>query len=113
MAEIVESISRVTDMIGEISAGAREQSMGIGQINTAVGELDTMTQQNAAMVGQTNAAAAEMREQAERLNATIASFRLSDDTDTASPRHNPPPAPLSTAPARSAVKEQAEEWVAF
>ncbi|SFH28382.1 methyl-accepting chemotaxis protein [Modicisalibacter xianhensis] len=78
MLEIVESIERVTDVIGEISAGAKEQSVGIGQVNTAVTELDNMTQHNASMVEQSSAAANEMREQAERLNALVASFRLSN-----------------------------------
>lgn len=79
MQEIVESIERITDVIGEISAGAREQSQGIGQVNTAVTELDNMTQHNASLVEESSSAADEMREQVERLNALIASFRLSDD----------------------------------
>lgn len=78
MQEIVEGIERVTDVIGEISAGAKEQSLGIGHVNTAVTELDNMTQHNASMVEQSSAAASEMRAQAERLNALIESFRLSD-----------------------------------
>lgn len=79
MQEIVESIERVTDVISEISAGTKEQSQGIGQINTAVTELDNMTQHNAAMVEQSSAAASEMQEQVKRLNALIGSFRLSQD----------------------------------
>lgn len=81
MQEIVGSIERITGVIGEISAGAREQSQGIGQVNTAVTQLDSMTQHNAAMVEQSSAAAREMREQAERLSALIAAFRLSDTND--------------------------------
>src|SRR5699024_9784021 len=57
MREIVEGVTRVTDVIAEISAGAREQSHGIGQINTAVAEMDTMTQQNSALVQQTSGTA--------------------------------------------------------
>ncbi|WP_235803680.1 methyl-accepting chemotaxis protein [Halomonas sp. GFAJ-1] len=79
MREIVESVSKVTDVIGEISAGAKEQSSGIGQINTAVAEMDTMTQQNAAMVQESTTAAADMRRHAEHLNELINSFILGDD----------------------------------
>ncbi len=68
MREIVASVSRVTDVIGEISAAAKEQSSGIGQVNAAVSEMDTMTQQNAVMVQQTSSAAGDMRNHAERLN---------------------------------------------
>lgn len=79
MRQIVESVSKVTDVIGEISAGAKEQSSGIGQINTAVAEMDTMTQQNAAMVQESTTAAADMRRHAEHLNELINSFILGDD----------------------------------
>ncbi|QTP60030.1 HAMP domain-containing protein [Billgrantia antri] len=82
MQEIVASIERITGVISEISAGAKEQSQGIAQVNIAVSELDNMTQHNASLVEQTSAAADEMREQVERLNDLIASFRLSDACDT-------------------------------
>jgi methyl-accepting chemotaxis protein len=76
MREIVASVRRVTDIIGEISAAANEQSSGIGQVNQAVTELDRMTQQNAALVEQSAAAATSMNEQAGRLTAAVAAFRL-------------------------------------
>ncbi len=84
MRDIVESVSKVTDVIGEISAGAKEQSSGIGQINTAVAEMDTMTQQNAAMVQESTTAAADMRRHAEHLNELINTFVLGDDEPQAS-----------------------------
>ncbi|KPF42472.1 chemotaxis protein [beta proteobacterium AAP51] len=76
MAEIVSGVKRVTDVIGEISGAANEQSHGIGEVNTAVTELDHMTQQNAALVEQSAAAAASMREQSARLAQSVAAFRL-------------------------------------
>tara|TARA_R110002020_G_scaffold13501_2_gene48653 strand:- start:13 stop:1797 length:1785 start_codon:yes stop_codon:yes gene_type:complete len=82
MREIVSSVAKVTDVIGEITAGAKEQSSGIGQINTAVAEMDTMTQQNAAMVQESTTAAANMRRHAEQLNQLINSFVLGDDEPT-------------------------------
>ena len=57
MSEIVGRVQRVSDIIGEITAAAAEQSDGIGQVNTAVTQLDQMTQQNAALVEQSAAAA--------------------------------------------------------
>lgn len=86
MREIVESVSKVTDVIGEISAGAKEQSSGIGQINTAVAEMDTMTQQNASMVEEATTAAADMRRHAEHLNELINSFVLGEDSASAPSR---------------------------
>ncbi len=76
MGEIVASVQRVSDIVGEISAAAVEQSSGIGQLTGAVAQLDQMTQQNAALVEQSAAAAESLREQATRLNGLVGSFRL-------------------------------------
>ena len=76
MSEIVVSVQRVSDIIGEISAGASEQRDGISQVNVAVNNLDQMTQQNAALVEESAAAAQSLREQAARLSEVVGSFRL-------------------------------------
>ncbi len=77
MTDIVGSVQRVTDMIGEISAAAVEQSQGIAQVNGTVTELDQMTQQNAALVEESAAAAQSLKEQAVRLAGLVSSFKLS------------------------------------
>ena len=77
MDEIVGSVKRVGDIIGEITAASTEQSDGIGQVNTAVNQLDQMTQQNAALVEQSADAAQSLREQATRLAGTVLVFKLS------------------------------------
>jgi methyl-accepting chemotaxis protein len=79
MGEIVSSVQRVTDMIGEITHAATEQSSGLGQVNQAVSELDRMTQQNAALVEQSAAAAESLKDQAARLAGLVATFRLERD----------------------------------
>ena len=76
MQEIVQSVQRVTDMIGEITAAATEQSAGVSQVNQAVGSLDQMTQQNAALVEQSAAAAQSLREQAQQLAQVVSVFRV-------------------------------------
>jgi methyl-accepting chemotaxis protein len=76
MSEIVSSVQRVTDIMGEITAAASEQSDGIAEVNRAVGQLDQMTQQNAALVEQSAAAASSMKDQAHRLAQVVASFKL-------------------------------------
>ena len=75
MAEIVTSVQRVAQMIGEISAASGEQSDGIGQVNTAVTQLDQMTQQNAALVEQSSAASESLKDQASRLMQVVAVFK--------------------------------------
>ncbi|MFN6993293.1 MAG: methyl-accepting chemotaxis protein [Aquincola tertiaricarbonis] len=76
MNEIVASVQRVSDIIGEITASAAEQSMGIGEVNTAVTQLDQMTQQNAALVEQSAAAAESLKSQAEQLAGAVSRFRI-------------------------------------
>ena len=76
MREIVVSVQRVTDIIGEISAATGGQTSEIGQVNAAMGSLDEMTQQNAALVEQSTAAAESLKEQAARLAAAIDAFHL-------------------------------------
>ena len=76
MTDIVSSVQRVSDIIGEITAAAAEQSHGIGEVNTAVVQLDQMTQQNAALVEQSAAAAESMSEQAQRLAEVVGTFKL-------------------------------------
>jgi methyl-accepting chemotaxis protein len=76
MTEIVNSVKRVSDIIGEITAASGEQSQGIGEINNAVTQLDHMTQQNAALVEESTAAAESLKEQAARLSAVVGTFTL-------------------------------------
>jgi methyl-accepting chemotaxis protein len=76
MDDIVNSVQRVSQVIGEITAASSEQSEGLGQINQAVVQLDRMTQQNAALVEQSSAAAESMKAQADGLRAGVQVFRL-------------------------------------
>jgi len=76
MDEIVASVTRVTDIVSEISNAAQEQSGGIGQVGQAVTQLDSVTQQNAALVEESAAAAESLREQVTTLTGVIARFRL-------------------------------------
>ncbi|WP_235582322.1 methyl-accepting chemotaxis protein, partial [Rhizobacter sp. Root1221] len=76
MTEIVGSVQRVSDIIGEITATSAEQSDGIGQVNTSVTQLDQMTQQNAALVEESAAAAESLNDQATRLREIVNKFQL-------------------------------------
>jgi methyl-accepting chemotaxis protein len=78
MNEIVVQVRRVTDLIGEITSAAIEQSSGIGQVNDAITQMDQVTQQNAALVEESAAAAASLKAQANQLAQSVAVFKLSD-----------------------------------
>jgi methyl-accepting chemotaxis protein len=76
MGEVVTSIRRVTDIMGEIAAASDEQSKGIDQVGQSVTQMDEVTQQNAALVEQAAAAAHSMAQQAEMLRDAAAVFRI-------------------------------------
>ena len=98
MQDIVHSVRRVSDLIGEITASSTEQRDGIGQVNQAVANLDQMTQQNAALVEESSAAAAAMHEQAQRLAQVVAVFNVGNGA-VAAPRSPARVAPPAVAPA--------------
>ena len=76
MAEVVNSIRRVTDIMGEISAASHEQSLGVSQVGEAVTQMDQATQQNAALVEEMAAAATSLKMQAQELVQAVAVFRV-------------------------------------
>ena len=100
MGEIVGSVQRVSDIVGEITAAAGEQSDGISQVNVAVNQLDQMTQQNAALVEQSAAAAESLKDQAQRLSVLVQAFRV----DGASASGYTPVTPLPSRSEVSSVK---------
>ncbi len=76
MTEVVGSIRRVTDIMGEISAASSEQSLGVQQVGEAVTQMDQATQQNAALVEEMAAAASSLKSQANDLVQVVAAFKL-------------------------------------
>ena len=80
MTEVVNSIKRVTDIMGEISAASHEQSTGVAQVGEAINQMDQATQQNAALVEEMAAAASSLRSQAQELVQTVALFKLGESS---------------------------------
>jgi methyl-accepting chemotaxis protein len=76
MTEVVSSIRRVTDIMGEISAASSEQATGVAEIGQAVTQMDQATQQNAALVEEMAAAASSLKSQAQELVQIVAVFKL-------------------------------------
>lgn len=114
MNNIVNAVTRVTDIMGEIASASDEQSRGIDQVALAVSEMDRVTQQNASLVQESAAAAAALEEQASRLTQAVSAFRLA-----ASPLTNKPQIPSRPAseqpPAqpRLRIAEQDPNWETF
>jgi methyl-accepting chemotaxis protein len=101
MTEVVSSIKRVTDLMGEISAASNEQSLGVSQVGEAVTQMDQVTQQNAALVEEMAAAASGLQSQAQDLVKVVAVFNLGGNTSQhrLAPRPTAVRAPVATAKA--------------
>jgi methyl-accepting chemotaxis protein len=78
MDDIVSSVRRVTDIMGEIMSASEEQSAGIHEVNQAVSQMDTATQQNAALVEEASAASQAMFDQATSLSKIVGAFKLAE-----------------------------------
>jgi len=100
MAEIVGSIRRVTDIMGEISAASSEQSAGVAQVGEAIVHMDQVTQQNSALVEESAAAAESLKVQAKQLVDTVAVFKLDATAPRAVASAPVPAQPLPTGAER-------------
>jgi methyl-accepting chemotaxis protein len=80
ISEVVSSIRRVTELMGEISVASSEQSLGVSQVGEAVKLMDQVTQQNAALVEEMAASAMSLKSQAEDLVKVVAVFKLRDSS---------------------------------
>ena len=95
MDEVVASVKRVTDIMGEIANASAEQSAGIEQVNMSIIEMDSMTQQNAALVEEAAAAAQSLQDQAGELARVVSIFKLVEGEEGAALA----PAPVASVPA--------------
>ena len=96
MDEIVQGITRVTDIMSEIASASAEQTMGIEQVNAAITQMDDVTQQNAALVEEAAAAAASLEEQAATLSQLVSTFKV--DAASAAPAPSAHPARTPARP---------------
>ena len=99
MTEVVSSIKRVTDIMGEISAASTEQSAGVAQVGEAVSQMDQATQQNAALVEESAAAAESLKGQAQQLVQAVSVFKLGQGAAV----HHAPAAHAAPAASPAAV----------
>jgi methyl-accepting chemotaxis protein len=125
LRQIAASVTGISDHVTEIVTSSQEQSASLSEVNSAMGQLDQVTQQNAAMFEETTAASHALVQQADRLTAGIARFRVAGARATAPATHTRPrdaaatPMPLgpATAPMRTsgalALDADADDWSEF
>lgn len=112
MTEIVTAIGQVTETMQEISSASEEQSRGITQIAQAVNEMDKVTQQNAALVEQSASAANALEDQADRLNQTVAVFKLST-SGSAPEKIRAQPQAVAAPKLKAVTDDNGENWDSF
>jgi methyl-accepting chemotaxis protein len=121
---IVQQVGRITVLVTEIAASAKEQATGLHEVNTAVNQMDQVTQQNAAMVEESTAASKNLALEAEALADLVGQFKVRDGAPTAS-RHAPPRSAAHAPPPRTrtamktvgrsgaALKPATDSWEEF
>jgi len=118
MTNIVNAVTRVTDIMGEIASASDEQSRGIDQVGLAVNEMDRVTQQNAALVEESATAAAALEDQASRLKQSVAVFNIGKEfvaqavNVTTAPKILRPAAPKALAKPAGA-RSSDDNWETF
>ena len=107
MEEVVSSVRRVNQIIGEIANASEEQRAGIEQVNQAIAQMDEVTQQNAALVEEATAASVSMEDQALQLASIVSVFKLAASAQPASPARRTPTSPApAPAPERAAQRKK-------
>jgi methyl-accepting chemotaxis protein len=98
LQSIVNSVKRVTDIVGEIAAASAEQSTGVDQVNTAITQMDQVTQSNSAQTEELSSTAQAFTEQAARLLELVSIFRLGDSRESSPGNRVYQPSPQSYRP---------------
>ena len=103
---IEEQVVTINTQLDAIAISAREQSVGLSEVNTAVNQMDQVTQQNAAMVEESTAASASLSVEVQRLRDIISDFRLGEGAKTQ------PARPVSAMPEHRPVASPARRMLA-
>ncbi|MEK7429772.1 MAG: methyl-accepting chemotaxis protein [Pseudomonadota bacterium] len=90
LERIVRQVGEISNVVGEIAASAKEEALGLGQVNTAVNQMDQVTQQNAAMVEESTAASRVLADEAEELARLVARFKVTGGGMRSAARRAPP-----------------------
>ena len=104
---LVAQVDEIDGLVGEIAASAKEQAVGLNEVNAAVNKMDQVTQQNAAMVEQSTAAAHALNGEATELRRLMGDFRTG--AETAPARARPQAAGPNSRPAASPPRRMAEK----
>jgi methyl-accepting chemotaxis protein len=96
---ILAKVGDINQLVAGIAASAKEQAMGLHEVNSSITQMDHVTQQNAAMVQESTAASFALASEAQQLTVLIQGFEIGEALGAA-----PPPASAHVAPARRELR---------
>ena len=103
LERIMEQVTEISAIVSQIAAGAKEQSIGLAEVNTAITQMDQVTQQNAAMVEETTAASHSLTQETDQLSSLIGQFQIGQESSKDLRRELQRAAPHAFRPASQAA----------
>ena len=76
LERIMAQVADVNTVIANIAAGAREQAIGLDEVNIALGRMDQVTQQNATMVQQSTQTSRSLSHETNELSRLVGQFEI-------------------------------------
>jgi methyl-accepting chemotaxis protein len=101
LSRIATQVDRLNTLVSQIAVSAREQAIGLAEVNTAVSTMDQVTQQNAAMVEETTAASHSLAREAAELSKLVSVFQIDAALTPQAKAPVKTPAPVSAAKSRA------------
>ena len=113
---IVAKVGEINQLVASIAASAKEQALGLHEVNSAINQMDHVTQQNAAMVQESTAASFALASEAQQLTVLIQGFEIGEALAPAPPRvvHEMPAASAAQGRRRWRPRRRAQDgWEEF
>jgi methyl-accepting chemotaxis protein len=88
LQSIIQSVKRVSEIVGDIAIASKEQSTGIEQVNQAMGQMDGVTQTNSAQTKDLADTAGSLSGQSSALMALVNKFKI-EKTAARQPEQSP------------------------
>jgi methyl-accepting chemotaxis protein len=79
---ILTKVGDINQLVASIAASAKEQAVGLHEVNSSITQMDHVTQQNAAMVQESTAASFALASEAQQLTVLIQGFEIGEDLST-------------------------------
>jgi methyl-accepting chemotaxis protein len=76
LERITAQVAEIDTVVTAIAAGAKEQAIGLDEVNAAINQMDQVTQQNAAMAEQSSASGRTLLQETGQMSGLIAQFKV-------------------------------------